>query len=322
MDDSFLHRARRDPAPEFARRLRAALHESEQTTHRSRGREQVLKWVSAAASVAIVSVAFTFPAVRAGAQAFLDLFRVVNFAGVSFDPSRITDLRSRGLDLQSLIGDSVEVLEDPGPPVAFESTADASAASGMTFRAPAWLPPGWQQQRVEVGGERAARVTTSTAKLQSVLDALGIDDLSAPTELDGQQVTLRIHPTAVISYANGSRTLRFVQAASPDVSFPQGLELSTLAEIGLRILGLDRDDAYRFAQSFDWRSTLLVPVPATAASFREVDVGASRGLMIETVGSSNVPSESALFWANDGRVFALEGGVRAPELLEMAQTVQ
>ena len=113
MDDSFLYQARRDPAPEFAHRLRAALRESEQAARTSPGRERVLKWVAAAASVAIVSVAFTFPAVRAGAQAFLDLFRVVNFAGVSFDPSRITDLRSSGLDLQSLIGDSVEVLEGP-----------------------------------------------------------------------------------------------------------------------------------------------------------------------------------------------------------------
>ena len=165
----------------------------------------------------------------------------------------------------------------------------------MTLLAPAWVPPGWQQQGVEVSGERAARVTASTAKLQSVLDALGIDDLSAPTELDGQQVTLRVHPTAAITYANGKSTLRFVQAASPDVSFPQGLELSKLAEIGLRILGLDRDDAYRFAQSFDWRSTLLVPVPATAAAFREVEVGAGKGLMIETTNIPNVPAESPLF---------------------------
>ena len=116
--------------------------------------------------------------------------------------------------------------------------------------------------------------------------------------------------------------MRFTQAQSPDVAFPQGLDLSTLAEIGLRILGLDRKEAYRFAQSFDWRSTLLVPVPATAASFRRVEVGGGNGLVVETGGPGNVAARNALFWADGGRVFVLQGALRAAELLEIAQTVQ
>ena len=155
MDDSFLFSARRNPAPEYARALRAALDASERTNRARGAHERILKWAAAAASVAIVSAAFTFPAVRAGAEAFLDLFRVMNFAGVSFDAKRLQEM-SQGLDLRNLIGDGVEVLEEPGPPISFESAADASAASGLKLVAPTWLPPGWQQQRIEVTAPRAS----------------------------------------------------------------------------------------------------------------------------------------------------------------------
>jgi hypothetical protein len=107
------------------------------------------------------------------------------------------------------------------------------------------------------------------------------------------------------------------------VSFPAGLDLAVLAEIGLRILGLDRVQAYRFANSIDWRTTLVVPVPANAASFREVNVQGQTALFIEAVGDAAGPrNEAVIMWSREGNVYALRGALRAPELLEMAQTVQ
>ena len=52
------------------------------------------RWLATAASVAALAFAFTFPAVRTAAEAFLDYFRVVNFAGVAFDPQRMAQLWS------------------------------------------------------------------------------------------------------------------------------------------------------------------------------------------------------------------------------------
>src|SRR5439155_9466439 len=101
-------------------------------------------WVALAAVVA-VALLFTSPAVRASAQAFLDLFRVQSFAAVSVDPARIERLRSGSVDLGSLIGKHVQTLRDPGPPRPVSDVAAASAATGLDVVVPASLPRGLKQ---------------------------------------------------------------------------------------------------------------------------------------------------------------------------------
>jgi len=88
MNDQFLNSLRRDPAPAFARQLKARLHALDAPAV-AEPRSPMWRWLATAASVAALAFAFTFPAVRTAAEAFLDYFRVVNFAGVAFDPQRI-----------------------------------------------------------------------------------------------------------------------------------------------------------------------------------------------------------------------------------------
>ncbi len=120
-----------------------------------RGRSPAVRWLAAAATIAAVSVAFTFPEVRAGAAAFLDLFRVVNFAGVRFDPQRLAGLKAGGVDLPSLLGD-IEPLTEPTPPVSYADPREAGQAAGIELRLPAWVPPGWALDRDD-GDGRAFR---------------------------------------------------------------------------------------------------------------------------------------------------------------------
>jgi hypothetical protein len=152
-----------------------------------------------------------------------------------------------------------------------------------------------------------------------LLDELAIDDIAIPTGLDGQTLTVRIAPVVTTSYRFGQRVVQLSQSRSPEVSFPAGLDLPVLAEIGLRIIGLDRDEAFRVAQSVDWRSTLIVPVPAAEATFREVNVAGRDGLMIVPEGR---PGNLVLLWASGDQVFGLTGVLPPGELLEMAQTLQ
>ena len=318
MDDNFLSGLRREPAPEFARRLRASLNEKEQEVQGHAVGLRATKWVTAAASIILVSVAFTFPTVRAGAQAFLDLFRVVNIAGVSFDAERLSELDFDGLDLPRLLGEQVEVLVAPGESVSFETLEDAGAAAGLRVLSPAWVPVGWERTGIEVSGESVVRVTASTQNVRFLLEQLAIDDVSIPVGLDGQTATLRVSPIVRITYRNGEREAHFLQSLSPEVSFPAGLDLPVLAEIGLRILGLDREEAYRIAQNVDWRSTLILPVPAAEAAFREVNVAGRNGLIIDPRRGSN----HQLLWASNDQVFTMSGRLQPAELLEMAQTVQ
>jgi hypothetical protein len=300
------------------------LHEAEIATEEHGFGGPVAKWVAMAASIAVVSVAFTFPAVRAGAQAFLDLFRVASVRAVAFDTERLSELERldlSGLDLPAIVGENVEVLAESGEPTPYATLQDAAAAAGHSVLTPAWMPPGWELTTIEVVGENAVRLTVFMEPLRQILAGLGIDDVSIPAGLDGQQATIRVPPVVHLEYTHAAITsgrLQLLQARSPEVSFPAGIDLAALAEIGLRILGLERDEAYRFAQSIDWRSTLIVPVPAGNASFIEVNVAGNDGLLIQPRDEYG----ALLLWASGDQVFALGGPLPNPELLEIAQTLQ
>jgi hypothetical protein len=284
------------------------------------------RWLATAASVAALAFAFTFPAVRTAAEAFLDYFRVVNFAGVAFDPQRMAQLwSSSSVDLSALIGQQVTPAAPPPPPVAYSTLEEASAAAGMRLHTPTWLPPGFTLTSIEVRGEHEFSVQGNTEKLQSVLDALGITDVSVPTALDGQTVSIRIPPVARLVYDDGQRQVTLTQSQSPVIALPAGVDVASLAEIGLRLLGLERAEAYRFAQSVDWRSTLLVPVPAATATFHQVEVQSGTGLVIEA-GQAREGlggrGGSLVLWSNADTVYALGGPVRSTDTLQMAQSVQ
>ena len=344
MNDEFLHGLRQDPPAAFARRLKSRLQalDAPAVPHE---RSPAWRWLATAASVAALAFAFTLPSVRSAAEAFLDYFRVVNFAGIAFDPQRTQQLwQNASIDLPALIGKDPAVQgAPPAPPVAYSTLEEASAAAGTRLRVPTWLPTGFAQTGVEVAGAHEFSVTADTSKLQTVLDALGITDVSIPAGLDGQVVSVAIPPVARILYDDGGRRLTLVQSRSPVVSFPAGVDLASLAEIGLRLLGFERAEAYRFAQTVDWRSTLLVPVPATAARFHQVEVQGGTGLVIETDNANPLiaPDQqvqtstgvaapaggprrggSVVLWSSTDSVFALLAPLPATDVLQVAESVQ
>ncbi len=325
MNDDFLNGLRQDPPQEFARQLKSRLHALDAPARRAPSR--ATRWAALAASLAVISASFTFPSVRAGAQAFLDLFRISTFAGVAFDPQRLAELGSNGLDWPQIIGEQIEVLDEPAAPVSYATPEEAAAAAGIRVYQPTYLPRSLALSETSVAGESALRFTASTVKLQLLLDSLGIDDVTIPAGIDGQQASVRISPVVTMTYASGGVRATLVQSRSPDVSFPAGLDLPVLAEIGLRILGLSRQEAYRIAQSVDWRTTLLVPVPVNAASFEQVDVQGESGLIIESSGRAEGlmegrPGETTVLWSHDGNVYALHSPLPKQELIVMAQSLQ
>ncbi|MEJ0035002.1 MAG: DUF4367 domain-containing protein [Gammaproteobacteria bacterium] len=329
MDDQFMLGAWRRPRPDFARQVRERLDQQDlemAVIHRPR---PVLRAAAYAAVLLLAVSAFALPSVRAGAAAFLDLFRVVDFAPVAIDTGRMKDMatRGQGLDLPHLLGDQVQVLKQSGPPREVADAATAGTAAGIAVRMPAWLPPGMAPARFDVIGENAMRVNLNAGSLNSVLDALGIDDLRVPQEADGKSVTMNVPPVVSVTFRDPqSRTALLLQARQPQASFPAGADLTTIAEIGLRVLGLERGEAHRFAQNVDWRSTLLVPVPANVATFKQVDVHGNGGLLIETKRQPGMRGEeqphAQLMWSSGGSVFVLSGNVPPEELFAMAQSVQ
>jgi hypothetical protein len=322
MDDQFLRDLKKHPSPEFAARLRATLRAlPPNAVARVAPAVELKRWFAAAASIAVVGFAFTLPTVQAAAEAFLDLFRVRQFTGVQFDPQRLESLDLSGFNPETLFG-SVEPLTKPQEPVSYATAADAGAAAGIRVRTPAWMSPGYTPSVIMASSEHAARITVNTAGLQQLLDTLGLADVELPEGLDGQTATVRVPPIVTQAYANGDRNIHVIQALSPEVSFPAGLDLAQLAYAGLRVLGMSRDEAYRMSVTIDWRTTFVVPVPSKAAAYRPINVAGNEGLLIEGLAQDEQYPGGVLMWSDGDETFAVTGPVRGLELLEIAQSLQ
>jgi len=330
MDDRFLHEHRCEPAPGFARSLRARLRQVEDVeadAKQSRWKPALV----ATFAVAVVALSFMLPSVRATAQNLLDLFRVRTFAPVAFDPAKLDKLKALtpkdGEGGPNMLFANVEVLEKPEAPQTFTSLGSAASAAGIPGRAITEFPRDLKVTEIAVTGQGRTRFQVDTGKLTSILEALDIHDLQVPTELNGRSFTVEM-PRAIRQHLEGKgREAEFLQAASPEIQLPAGTDLSRLGEIGLRVLGMDSKQARSMARSIDWTSTMVVPVPLDATTFREVTIQGQKGLLITGEGTAKEPGgrkrmRNLLLWSDSGRLYALMGDVTETDLVEMAESVR
>jgi hypothetical protein len=330
MNDQFLNEQRRDPDPAFARSLRERLRALEDEPARRPRWQPALAW---AAGVAVVAALFTLPAVRVAAQNALDLFRVRSFAAVEVDEARIEKLKAlhagSGDDPMAMMFEKQDV-QEPGKPQEFASADEAASVAGLAgLRKPGPLPAGLQFQRALATGAGSARFLVHADRVQHLLETLDIRDVTVPMAMDGKAITVHMPTSVVQEYANGKRRLAVVEANSPEVSLPLGADLQQLGQIALRVLGLDADEARRVAAGIDWRSTLVVPVPLNAASFRKVEVNGHQGLLVRVNATSAGPDGrggtrrgAMVLWSEGNRVFAVQGDLDPADVLEVAQSLR
>ena len=318
-NDARLDALRTNPSPLFTARLRERLRAQEHAV------EDKPDWLRRALvpALAVVAVALvvSVPAVRASASQFLSLFRVVNFVPVPVDANRLSRLQADNLEIGTLIGEHIEVVQDPGPPTRMASVADAAAAAGMTLALPQWLPENTQVLETAVMGERVVRVTANGQRLQDVMDALAINDLAVPPGLDGHVVNVRVPPVVMVRYEHGKRRSRLFQARTPQLTLPNSVDVRALGEIGLRILGLPAAEAKQFANAMDWNTTLVLPVPPTAQSFRQVNINGQLGVHIQHHPAGESETHVVL-WSSGDRVFALMSIAHVEDVMAMANTVR
>jgi hypothetical protein len=347
MNEADLSALRREPPPEFASRLKARLQAGNDARPATRAHWPLARMAASIVVVAATGALFSVPAVRASARSFLAKFRVVNFVAVEVDESRAKALTSQNLDMRSLIGEQLQILQAPGAPVTVVTPEQAATVAGIALRLPTWLPPEVELTDIKVEGPGLLRVTADTVRLEQVMDFLGIDDLEVPAGLHGKIADVRVPSIVTIGYKVRGREdgayARFRQAQAPEVTLPDGVNLAALGEIGLRILGLPADEARQFARAIDWRTTLLVPVPPGVNSFKKVDVNGHQGVAIErwfeVEDSGDSPGaaatltgqgqavrtrrrESVVLWSANGRVFGFEGNFSTESFLRMAYSVQ
>jgi len=326
MHEDQLYSLRSDPPAPFAARLRADLRAHGDAVVGERRQWPMLRIAAGVVLVSIVAGSFAVPAVRASAQSFLALFRVVNFVAIPFDESRLATLKARQLDPPHLIGEHIQILRDPGAPTVVASPEQAGSLAGMEVQLPQYLPTAMALKEIAVKGDYAAQIIAETRQLQAVMDTLSITDLSIPAGLDGQTVTVRVPPSVILKYEQGPRVTRFYQSRTPQVSMPTSVDLASIGEIGLRILGLSPHDAKQFSHTINWQTTLLVPVPPMVSSFKQVDINGHSGISLErwVPNPTATPRTAvhAVLWAADGRVYGIESTQRAEDVILMANSVR
>jgi hypothetical protein len=326
MDDRFLEDLRRDPEPGFARDLRARLRA--RSEDRRAWAPRLVPALGLAFAALAVAGLFAFPAVRASAQAMLDLFRVRRFAAVTYDAARVEKLRSlQGAgDPSLMVFERRETVLDPGPARAFPDAGAAGAAAGLTLRRADHLPAGLAPDSVFVQGAGEMRLSVSEARLRALLDALDLRDVAVPAGIDGRIVDVRKPPVVIQKFRGPRSRAALLQCDSPEIAVPAGMDIERLAEIGLRVIGLDASEARRVARETDWRTTLVVPVPLNASTFRQVTVHGEPGLLITTARRDAEGQRrregTMVMWTEGGRVLAIVGDLDPSDTMEMAESVR
>lgn len=281
--------------------------------------------IAAALLVAAILV-ISLPPTRALAQDFLNLFRVQRFATISIDPQRMEELKNLDLDAEKLLSRNNAKVVEPADPVKVESPQAAGERAGFAVAVPATVPDGASLQ-VMVQDAGSAEFTADTAQLNELLTLAGVHDVQVPEQLNGAQIKVTKPAAVMLNYKSKQGKFSIIQSPSPQVELPAGVELKQLGEIALRVLGLDPAQARNFAAQVDWKTTLLIPIPADAGEVRQVQVNGAEGLMLVSNGSSQNMrgarnGDTVILWAKDGMVYGLSGSGKALDLLEIANSMQ
>jgi hypothetical protein len=273
-----------------------------------------------AAALVCVAILLSFAPVRQAAADFLGVFRVRKFAVIPIDPSKTQQLEELAkLADQGQFGKPT-VTREPGAGRQVADAAEAAAMAGFAVRAPASLPAGVQGPEVRVTDGPAIHYEMDRAAMQALLDAAGIQDVTLP-DVDNVAINVDVPKMVSMKYTAGGGTLTLVQLPSPQVDMPAGLDPVTLGEAAFKWLGMPDEDARRLAQTIDWTSTVLIPLPTDVAQAREVTVDGVTGLLLED--NSRARGDSLLMWQRGDMVYGVDGkNANSDLLLQLADSLQ
>ena len=148
------------------------------------------------------------------------------------------------------------------------------------------------------------RVTANAARLQQVMDALGINDLSVPDGLDGQRQRARAAggDGALRAWRPPDAPVPGAHAATDAARQPSTSRRSARSDCAFS--GLSPAEASSSPQAIDWHTHAAACRCRRATSFRQVNIDGHRGRQVE----HQPPDQSLTYvvlWSTADRVFAM-----------------
>jgi len=299
-------------------------------------------YLAGLAIVLILVVALSIPSGFAWAGQFLNLFRVQQVAVIPIDPTGLMALRgdsTLGQQISQVLAQSVNFTQKPGAPQEVAGAAEASQAAGFSVRLPSSQA---LQPRLVVQSGAAFNFTVDRTRAQALLDEAGHSELVLPQSIDKENISVTIPASVAASYgvcpdltadnspslglggSNGRRYAGCVILAeipSPTVSAPPDVDVKQLAQIALEFTGMTADQAQAFAQSVDWTSSLVIPLPKNAATYEQVTVDGVPGYLIQRP-VDDAP-EFALIWVKNGVIYTIGGlGSNSDQAIAMANSMK
>lgn len=273
-----------------------------------------------AAAVICLAVLFSFAPVRQVAADFLGLFRVRKFAVIPLSQQQATQLDALLEQADAGAYGEPQLTRAEGPEQSVTDATEATALAGYTVRTPSRLPTEAVLEAFTVQAGPAMHYEIDRTTLEAAMRAAGASTDGLPqTQILAVDVDLASFVRQ--EYRLGANRLEFMQVPGPEVNLPEGIDPVALAETAFLFLGMPADEAGRLATSFDWTSTLVIPLPAQAAQAREVSVDGVAGLLIE--GVNNAHKDSVLLWERDGILYFLNGtNVDQKLLLDVADSLR
>lgn len=291
-------------------------------------RERAWRPVLAAGVVLVLLVGLlSFGPGRALARQVLSVFRVRRFAVVQVNPDEgRMEAVARQLE-NTLFVDEPEVIAEPEA-VVVSSVEEAGALAGFAVHMPAYLP-GDDDAEITVRGRSEYAWHYRGDGLRLLLELAEMDPASIPEGLGDGEVRATAG-TAVTIERDG---LAVHQIAEPSATYPDELDPGVVVEAGLRILGVEPEEAQRLSRRFDWETTLLVPVLAGAGEFRETEIAGADAVLVRAaeVDPDGSPSSdpddgsyarrTTLLMERDGILYVIEANASFERLVQVAQSM-
>lgn len=280
--------------------------------------------------IAVVALLMFIPQVRAAAINFLGFFRVESIQVVRFNPSNLPQNLDQGMvQFDDLMADQFKY-EDFAEPIPVNSLEEASQLAGFHVKQPTEFTG---EQKITYQPGAKMEFTIDVGLMQLVLEELG-SDLVLPKAINGEKVIVEIPQSVTtqmgycpdldpdnIEPSTLNNCSALYQGLSPTVTAPPGVDLQEIGKAMLQLLGMSETEAASYAESVDWSTTLVLPIPEEVMH-REVMVnGVPATLLIDSRRYIQEKSYT-LVWIQDGIVYGLTGRGSVAEAIRLAESLQ
>ena len=279
--------------------------------------------------VVALAVALSFAPVRALAGDLLSIFRVQQVKVVPVDVNRLETLEQNAefSSLMEQFSPEGETVVEAGEPISVASLGEAADLVDFNIASVTNLPAdAGALNEIEVLNKSVHRVQLDPDLMEAIFNAADIS-IDLPDSLKDTPVTVTRPTLLQQSWSNGDETrLGLIQLNTPEIEYPDDLDLDALGVAVLQLMGLSETEAIALGATIDWANTLILPVPSDGeVEVSEVQINGASGTLFKSRADSQdaeAIDDTGIMWQKDGKTYMLSGSYDAAQLLQIAESVQ